>query len=481
MREHLDKQICTLVLGLLLASPAVAQQAPESPGSSQDRRLLAVLTPLGEEKDVEVKKSRAKVFPRSSASGRLPGPRLLALGSEAGDGAPEHRNLFGFGFSLSQDYDDNIFGNSGRIADAFWRFSPSFTLDRLGRRTSTNIRYRGDGRAYARHSDLNAFGHNLTFHQAFQGTRWSAAFYHDFNYTPDPFSALRLGAVGEDVNNLVGPEVSLVTPRTDRLFNSTTVELGYRKSVRTSFALAAGYLDARGRGDQFIDYNEGTLRATYNYRYSPRGTLSVFPNVRLVRSERALGDSQSYGLLLGHSYQVRDRVWISFHGGPEYTRLEQSPTFGLAPEVAALISLLGPTRPEARTVTSWSGGANVVYNRKRSALGLSYSRAVTGSGGVAGPVRNETVSISVSGGLVGHWSSRLHLSYSENRGFDSLASSHESVNAGLRLERRLGESASFFVGYSFLHQSSDFAGLSFTRNYVTAGFAWGSRPVLLGR
>ncbi len=174
-------------------------------------------------------------------------------------------------------------------------------------------------------------------------------------------------------------------------------------------------------------------------------------------------------------------MWVSLHAGPEYTQFEQSPSLGLPPELAGLISLLGLSVQETRSLTSWAGGANVVYNRRRSAFGLSYSRGVGGSGGVAGPVRNETVGASVSRRLLGRWSSSLAASYSEGRGFDALASSHDSVRAGLRLDRQLGEAASFFVSYDFWRQASDFSNLSFARNSVTLGFTWGSRPVLLGR
>jgi hypothetical protein len=285
----------------------------------------------------------------------------------------------------------------------------------------------------------------------------------------------------DEVNNLLGPDASLVTPRVDRFFSAATTELGYRKSFRTSFTVAAAYRDARSSGIEFNNYNEVALRAAYNYRHSKRGTLSIFPNVRMVRSELEFGGSKSYAVFLGHSYQVGERVWVSFHAGPEYTQFEQSPTLGLPPELAGLISLRGVTLPETRSLTSWAGGANVAYNRKRSAFGLTYSRGVTGSGGSASSVRNETVGANVSGRLFGRWSSSLGVSYDTNRGLRGPINSHESVSASFRLERQLGESASLFVGYNFWRQLSNFSNLSFTRNAVAVGIRWGFRPVLLGR
>jgi hypothetical protein len=465
-----------------MALPISGQQTSKTPQPPEDKRLLAVLWSPDAAEDQEAKKARAKTPPLSSASAMLPAPLPVGRGKVAGDGAAQYHSFLQFRFSLSQNYDDNVFQRSDRVEDTFTRFSPSVTLERLGRRTSTNFSYRGDGQVYARRSNLNLFGHNLTVRQAFQGARWSASFSHHLNYTPNPLLAFQARTDRGEVNNLLsGLDDSLVVPRTERLFNASTVELGYRKSVRTSFVLSAGYQDARGRGNQFNDYNQVALRAAYNYRHSPRGTLSVFPNVRLVRSTRVSGDSKSYGLFLGYSYQVGERMWVSFHAGPEYTQFEQSASLGLPPELAGLISLLGLSAQETLSLASWAGGANVVYTRSRSAFGVSYSRSVTGSGGVAGPVRNETVGASVSRRLLGRWSSRLAASYSEGRGFDALASSHDSVRASLRLDRQLGEAASFFVSYNFWRQASDFSNLSFTRNSVTVGFSWGSRPVLLGR
>ena len=482
MRCRVERKLGSLILGFMVAIPLIAQQAPKAPEPRQEKRLLALLPPQETKEDLESGRrlsSRRPAF--SSASSLLPVPQLLARAGDRADGAPEHRTLLRFRFSLSESYDDNILQRSRAISDSFTQFSPFIGIERLGRRSVTSLSYRGDGRAYRRQSDLNSFGHDLWFLQTYEGTHWSASFSHDLQYTPDPLSAFRIQAGQRAVNNLLGPDTSLVTPHTERLFNASTIELGYRKSERTSFSWAAGYRDARGRGTQFIDYNEVDLRVSYSYRHSPRGTLSIFPNVRLVRSARTFGDSKSYALFLGHSYQIKERLWVSFQGGPEYTQFEQSPSLGLPPELAGLVSLLGLPARDTRSLTSWAGGANVVYNRRRSAFGVSYSRGVTGSGGVAGPVRNETVSASVSKRLLGRWSSSLAASYSESRGFDALARSYDSVRASLRLERQLREAASFFVSYNFWRQVTDFSDLSFTRNSVTVGFTWGSRPVLLGR
>ena len=469
MRCRLERKLGSLILGFMVALPLIAQQAPKAPEPRQEKRLLALLSPQETEEDLESGRRQSSRRPAfSSASSMLPVPQLLARAEDRADGAPEHRTLLRFRFSLNESYDDNILQRSGAISDSFTQFSPFIGIERLGRRSVTSLSYLGDGRAYRRQSDLNFFGHDLRFLQTYEGTHWSASFSHDLLYTPDPLSAFQIQADQTAVNNLLGPDTSLVTPYTERLFNASTIELGYRKSERTSFSWAAGYRDARGDDTQFTDYNEVDLRVSYNYRHSPRGTLSIFPNVRLVRSARTFGDSKSYALFLGHSYQIKERLWVSFQGGPEHTQFEQSPSLGLPAQ-------------ETRSLTSWAGGANVVYNRRRSAFGLSYSRSVGGSGGVAGPVRNETVGANVSGRLFGRWSSRLAASYSESRDFDALASSYDSVRASLRLERQLGESVSFFVGYNFWRQVSDFSGLSFTRNYFNAGFTWGSRPVLLGR
>lgn len=484
MRQRVDKQLCRLVLGLLIASPVVGQEASETPPRTEDTRLRAALWPSRDDEDNEVKKGRIRKPTRSSASSVLPAPQPLAGRGGGGDGAAEHRSFLRMGFSLSQKYDDNVFQNSDSVGtgDTFSQFSPYVTVDRNGRRSFTSFQYSGDGRFYARRPDLNVFGHNVAARHTFQGTRWSAGFGLNFNYTPDPLSTFHSQAGGQqEVNNLLGPDALLVTPRVDRFFSAATTELGYRKSLRTSFTVAAAYRDARSSGIEFNDYDEVALRAAYSYRHSPRGTLSVFPTVRMVRSELGFGDFKSYAVFLGHSYQVGERVWVSFHGGPEYSQLEQFPTLGLPPEFAGLISLLGVTVPETRSLTSWAGGANVVYNRKRSAFGLSYSRGVTGSGGSASSVRNETVGASVLGRLFRRWSSSLGVSYSTNRNLSAPINSHESLRASFRLEKQVSESASLFVGYNFWRQLSDFSNLSFTRNAFAVGIRWGFRPVLLGR
>jgi len=479
MKLRSSLALCGFALNLLIASPVVGQQPSESGADSRDPRLISELKPLGWDEQEEVRNGRGGTNSISSASVRLPGPRPLATVDE---GASQHRTFLRFGLSLSQNYDDNVGYSSVTVSDTFSLISPSVSVERLGRRAYTSLRYQGDGRIYGRHPELNIFGHDLTFLQAFHGARWSGSFSHSFIYTPDRLGLLfALRARAHEVTNLLGPEQSLVIPRADRIFNATTAELQYSKSVRTSFSLSGSYLDARARHGEFVTYSGVELRAAYNYRYTQRSTLSLFPDVRLLRFTGDFRGSKSYAFYLGHSYQAGRRVWVSLHAGPQYTRFEQTATALLPPELASLIGLLEVPPPRHRSRMDWSGAANLVYNRHRSAFGVSYLRGVAGSGGLAGPVRNQTVQAYVSNRLFGRWSSTLSGAYSDNRGLDGLAGSYDAVTAGLRLERPLGESMSFFVGYDFLRQISSISGLSFTRNLFTVGFGWGSPPILVGR
>lgn len=473
MERRLGEYMC-VVLALIVITPALAQQdsedtgGAEKPQAREGSRLAVVRLARENEQESSEGQSRLRPLNVSSASSKVPGPRSLVGGVHGGDGAPARRSFLRFGFSLSQRFDNSVFQSAQRKGEsAVSQLRPSIVFMRTGRGTYTGIDYRGDAQVYAEDSDLNSFGHEILARHHFLGNRWSLDLSHQLRYTPDPLLTGSIADEGQERDNLLGAEDTLVAPRVDRLFNTSAVAIAYRASRRSSLSWAAAYRDVRDLGGVFVDYSEISLRTAYNRTYSRHGTFSLFPDVRLVRSSRELGGSESYAISVGHSYQAGERWWWSLNGGPQYTQFEQSTGAGL-PQL------------ESRSVIGWTGGSNLTYNRARSAFGLFYRRQVSGSGGVAGSVRNQTFGTKLSMHLFGRWSSQLTANYSENRGLDPTRSSHESVNAGLHLQRPIG-AASFFIRYNFWRQLSDFPGLSFTRNVFTVGFFWSSRPILLRR
>ncbi len=119
--------------------------------------------------------------------------------------------------------------------------------------------------------------------------------------------------------------------------------------------------------------------------------------------------------------------------------------------------------------TGFSAGADVTYNRSRSSFGISYDRGVGPSRGFGGPAENQNVGLSLSARMIKGWSSTLTGNYGQSRLFDLSNLVFKYGQAGVRLERSVGEWAGLFISYQFFRQATSLPGFSITRNVVSAG------------
>ena len=426
-----------------------------------------------EETQGRIGRVRGQVF--SSASVNPPEVRPTADTFGGATNPSRSRGFVRFDFSAAQSYDDNILQRGTEISDTFTLLSPSFTLERVGRLSTTAIEYQGSGRLHRRNPELDFFGHSFRFGQGFYGTRWSASFGHTLSYSPDLFSsvfALQLGGGRERSTQGVNPVLS--TPWNKRISNRSTVELQYRGNSRSSITLSGSYQDTRFRGDQLNPYSGLDARVAFNYQVSPRSTYSFFPDVRLLKFGNGLGSVRIFGFFLGHSYQAGQRVWISLYGGPQYTQFVRSfdPRFPLAlpPIVAQTGSQLFT---DSRRLDVGSG-VSVTYNWRRSSVGLSYNRSAGGSSGWGGASQNQTAGIFISTRLGRRWTTTLRGGFGHSRVYDLSDRTLRSGNTGIRFERSLGEAVGLFIGYQYFRQITQISGLSFTRNIFTAGLRWGT-------
>ncbi len=443
------------------------------PGGVEPSDTPPAVDAQAEEAQRRIGRVRGYVYSSASVNPHEARPTAESFGGATNPS--RSRGFVRFALSAAQSYDDNILQGQLALSDTFTLLSPSFSLERVGAVSTTHIEYQGSGRLYRRNTDLNLFGHDLRIRQNFYSTRWYASFGHSFSYSPGLFSTVfALQPRGGRERSAQGVDQVLGTPRNKQISNHSTVELQYRGSSRSSITVSGGYHDSRFRGDDLNEFSGVDARVAFNYRMSSRSTFSFFPDFRILRFGRILGTARIFGFSLGHSYQAGQRIWVSLHGGPQYTQFVRSFDPRFPPALPPIVAQTGSQLFTDSRRLDVSAGASVTYNLRRSSVGLSYNRSAGASSGLAGAAQNQNADIFISTRPGRGWTTTLRGGFYHSRVYDLSDQTLRAVNTGIRFERSIGEMVGLFIGYQYFRQITRVSGLSFARNIFTAGLRWGT-------
>jgi len=135
----------------------------------------------------------------------------------------------------------------------------------------------------------------------------------------------------------------------------------------------------------------------------------------------------------------------------------------------------------------WSPAASASFGwqARHTNLAASYSRLVSGGGGLIGAFHQNTANLSVRQQLSANWSGQVAGTYAISKTVDALLSTPGGhiISGSASLQRKLGQHFSAEAGYTRLHQSySDILAVSTApdtnREWVTISYQF-ARP--LGR
>jgi hypothetical protein len=359
------------------------------------------------------------------------------------------------GLTFDTAYSDNVLtaADGKPVSDVSYSVWPTIQIDQTRPRLHWSLAYAPGFTFYQRTSGRNeadqnlalSFRYRLSPHVTFTA---SDAFQKSSSVFNQPDQGL--GLTG-GVSGSVGSDATVIAPVADRLTNSGTAGLTYQFSANgivggsgtfmnlhypnagqvagSNPALLAGIYDASSRA--------GT--AFYSLRVSRKHYFGVAYQYQKLLSY-PLGipatDTETHAILAFYTLFATPAFSISFFGGPQYSSTNQ---FGLP------------------TSQSWypAAGGSLNWQARHTAAALSYSRMITGGGGLIGAAQSDNASASLRQLLTKNLSASFAGMYS-NKNVLSVSTlpdtSGHSIAGSVSLQRQFGEHVSLRAGYTRLRQ-----------------------------
>ena len=267
------------------------------------------------------------------------------------------------------------------------------------------------------------------------------------------------------------PGQTILTAFGTRYSNASSAQLTYEVSARGSFTIAGvhGLLRFINAGN--VSSDTESLNAGYNYAITRKDTLGLSYRFSAYHFS---GDPQALGDHLGqfvYGRKITGRLALQFAGGPEIT------TFRV------------PVNALKQTV-SGSGNVSFNYAFRRTTVTLNYTHGVSSGSGVFSGANTDQINATWSRQLTPVWRGNINFAYAKNRPISATrgipSPNYDTWIAGAGLNRPLGRTASFSLGYQTQIQGSNVAicgspncGTNYTTHQVFLSFQWHAKPLVL--
>jgi hypothetical protein len=251
------------------------------------------------------------------------------------------------------------------------------------------------------------------------------------------------GVVGEGLGGIFSLGEFGALGQAPRYSNFSIVDLDQGLSKRSSITLAGGYglIRFTGNSPSFIDNNQITAQAGYDYQISRRSQIALvygfqqfeYPNIPGSSFHTHIGQFM-YG------YRISGRMDLMVGAGPQVTVINNSMLFGGSSD----------------RITASARGI-LRYRFPKTSLGLYYDRYNTsGSGYFLGAV-SDIVRFSISRPLGRRWTISSDVGYARNERIEpgfvgvlpSTTSSFWYLYAGAAVRRQMSHSLSLFLSYQY--------------------------------
>jgi len=358
-------------------------------------------------------------------------------------------------------------------------------LNEISQNSSLLLDYLAGG-SFAKNYTLgNSLIQNLDFAYTLHRGRWTTMLGDEFSYlsaAPFGFGGIGgLGSLGIALGNGVGsspgfltnfaPSQSLFLNGAARISNSVIGQEDYALSHRSSLTIVGSYGVLKFIDAGFEDGSNVSLQAGYNYAVSRKDIISVSYQFNRFVYFNAPPKILNHVAQFAYARRLTGRVTFQVSGGPQFQDYQDALT-------------------ETGNAVGWSLYSSLFYDLGRTGFSASYSHGQTGGSGIFLGAETDLAQGMASHKFSRDWDGSLMLGYSRNNTLrqtttvDGTASPQAWFATG-QLNRHFIRYGSLFVSYTISRQSSlsSFCSLpscnAATSHFVSVGYTWGLRPVVL--
>jgi hypothetical protein len=390
----------------------------------------------------------------------------------------ERSNYLRAGVNVGATYDDNPLLLTTGEENTSETIFPNIKIDHTSSRTRWTLGYAGGLTVNQRFTNQNQGSHSLNFDSQYRlSPHVNLRVAENFSLTTGLFDA---GNGADQGGGTGGLNPSLVTPLASQRSSLTTVETNYHFALKDLIGASGSFNDthfsnpAGGAQLQLTDTQTSTGSAFWLHQIFPGNWGGVTYRFDRITFDAGAGESKVHSFLAVDTFNLSTRFTLTGFIGPQYSEND-----GLAP---------GAQSPTQTNTWSVAGGAEGSWKSQHNSLTAGYSRTISDGGGVLGAERLQMVRGSFRRQLTPAWAVALTGSRGTNQAltvpFSGSASSINLTSAGFSLERNIGKSIGFRMGYSHDFQeqfgvpgptpTSPLQTLDASRNrfFVTLSYQW---------
>jgi hypothetical protein len=361
-------------------------------------------------------------------------------------------NFISGGLTLGTGYSSNILGGSSSnpTSDVSYTIWPSVGMNYSTSQMNAILRYSPGFTFYQHSSGLNQADQNVGVDFKWRFTpQFNISLRDSFQKTsnvfnqPDPLSATVVSG-GVPASN-----TAIIAPIANQLHNTAGVEMSYQLGAASMIG-ASGTFTSLAYPDPseavgVYDSNSEGFSAFYSLRVKERHYLGVsyqYQNTDSYPGGTATGPqvdstTKSQTVFMFYTLYLKPNLSVSVSGGPQHVDAVQYPQSSSSWSPLFVTSL------------SWQG--------EHTSIAGSYSRTVTGGGGLMGTFQSNILNLSGRWQFSRNWTVGLAGGYSDNNTltptFIQSTPGGHSLSGTISLRRPLGENFSFETGYTRLQQN----------------------------
>ena len=369
----------------------------------------------------------------------------------------DQSNILRAGLTLSTAYSSNVVGSENPVSDVTYSVWPTLALDATTTRIHWVLHYSPGFTLYQRMSALNQGNQNVAVDFQYRlSPHLTASVRESFQAITNPLNQPNPLSFTSVSGSAPAANIPVIAPVADQLTNAASAQLSYQFSADGMVGIGGSFNSLRypnpAEAPGLFNSTSSGGSAFYSRRLFTKYYLGISYQYQDVLASQAgaLGKAQTRTqtqvVFVFCTVYLKPTLSLSFSAGPQHynaTQASQPPSQSWSP--LAMVSL------------GWQG--------ERTSLAASYSRVVTGGGGLTGAYHSNMGSASGSWQLNRTWNVGLSASYSLYTTltpfFVGSSSGGHTVSVTASAQRPLGEHLSMQAGYTRLQQAyGGIAGLS---------------------
>lgn len=365
-------------------------------------------------------------------------------------------NILRAGLTLSTAYSNNVRGGDVPVSDVSYSIWPTIAFDSTTTRLHWILNYSPGFTVYQHTSGLNQSDQNVGLNfQYLLSPHVSLSLHDSFQKTSNPFNQPNPISATSVSGSALFSNPAVIVPVADQLFNSTNAQLTYQFRENSMMGFGGSFSNLFYPNPTEVpglfNSNSTGVSAFYSHRFVDRYDVGISYQYQyaLAYQDGSAGSAQPQSktqtqtIFLFTTIYLKPTLSLSFSGGPQHYVATQLPLPAASSWSPLLMASL-----------SWRG--------QRTSLAASYSRIVTGGGGLAGAYHSNVANLSGALQLSQNWTTALSGGYSLSNTLTPLfvgsSSGGHTFSVTASAQRPVGEHLTVQFGYTRLQQT--YSGIS---------------------